>query len=88
MFSTCFCVDFADGPDEDAYGDELISVAETAAAQAETCCECCRNIVPGETCEIVVGIWGGVEDRVVTCVACRNVRQSLCRCAEPWDAVR
>lgn len=55
------------------YGDypEFYSSTEHRARKAHQCCECCRQIEPGERYLRVTGKWDGLLDSFPTCAHCQ-----------------
>ena len=52
------------------------------ARKAHRCCECGREIASGDLYEYISGIWDGQPASYKTCVACADVRDLACQCAE------
>ena len=71
--SVCACVD---GWDDCGCGD--VSWEKTRKARKTwKCCECRREIKPGELYEYVKGFWDGSFDQYRTCRECAEIRKSL-----------
>lgn len=48
------------------------------ARKAHRCCECHRDIAPGDRYEEITGVWDGRPDRFRTCVSCKFLRDTYC----------
>jgi len=83
---SCSCilsVDHDSGPD-------CFRETNPIARKSHRCCECDREIAPGEKYERVDGIWEGYPRSYKTCIDCASVRNSLF-CSyiytEMWEAL-
>ena len=47
------------------------------ARKRHRCCECYRDILPGEYYEYVSGIWDGTPDDYKTCLDCKSVKDAF-----------
>jgi len=48
------------------------------ARKPHDCCECNRAIEPGESYEVVRGLWDGQWGAYKTCLGCVRIREHLC----------
>lgn len=79
----CSCeVDYDDG-----YGPDLFSESDRVARKAHTCCECGREIAPGETYHIESGRWDDEFQSYKTCADCISLRDAYC-CGFIYTRVR
>jgi len=78
--------------DDDGERPEFAHTTRPRARKEYHCCECSRNIKPGEVYERVAGKWDGEVSTVRTCIVCTNVRVSLFKGAftygNMWEAIR
>lgn len=56
---------------------EVFQAQRPIARTRHRCCECCRQIQPGERYERVSGRWDGAWDRFATCCYCLAIRGLL-----------
>lgn len=72
MLISCDCsIDDYDGP-------TISSCKLVKARRQHTCCECGDPIQPGQTYELVKGLWDGRWDTFKTCIGCTRIREDLC----------
>ena len=57
---------------------EFYSSTWPKARKPHKCCECRREIAPGEKYERTVGKWDGQMDTYLTCSECVEIRQQFC----------
>ena len=69
MSLTCEC-------DWDA-GPEVFREKIVRAKKQHVCCECRKEISPGEDYEYVFGVWHGEAQSFHTCETCSDLRASL-----------
>jgi len=86
MGDSCICNDYDhDGPE---FANERI----VKAREAHKCCECRKEIEPGQRYEYVSGKWDGYFMTFKTCLACKHTRDSLMSCGwvygRLWEDVR
>lgn len=71
--SSCSCIYQAyDGPQA-----TLHHVTTPLAKKPHECCECGRQIAPGEQYERVVGVWEGEFRTYKTCPDCLSIRNEM-----------
>jgi len=75
------CIDGGDGD-----LPEFESTVEVRARKAHRCCECHDTIAIGQTYERMTGKWDGVVKTHKTCLACAEVRNTLC--CDGWTYTR
>lgn len=63
--------------DVESYPEFSITKVITAR-KAHKCCECHKEINPGEKYEMVVGKWEGEMSRFKTCIPCSSIRKDYC----------
>ncbi len=69
----CYC--------ECVYDDEpqtFFKESVHVARKKHQCCECHKDIFPGQKYESMVGIWDGKWYHDKTCLPCANIRDTLC----------
>ena len=72
-------------------GPDVCTESLRVARKVHKCCECHREIKPGETYEHVRGLWDGYWSTYKTCADCKSVRDALfCSWSYEtlWDDVR
>lgn len=67
------CISGGDG-DEPEFCSETI----VRARKAHSCCECRETIPHGAEYERTVGKWDGAVNTYKTCLACSEIRRTLC----------
>jgi len=69
MSLSCSC-DFDEPP-------KVFSQRIVKAKKPHKCCECRKEIKPGDTYEYTFGVWGGDAAAYKTCEPCADLRESL-----------
>lgn len=63
---------------DDAENPEFFTEKLVKARKSHKCCECNREIRPGEQHERSTGKWDGEIDTFRTCFICRTIRNDYC----------
>jgi hypothetical protein len=67
---------------------ELFYSADRKARKTYKCCECSREIKPGDTYECDTGLWEGRWETYRTCSDCALLRSKFCSCWTYGDLAR
>lgn len=76
MNDDCACI--YGGNDEGEYSPDFQSLKWVKARKPHKCCECRRQIQPGESYLRYTGKWDGEMNTYRTCAVCEDIRSSLC----------
>jgi len=66
----CYCD--TDGESPDIYQDKIVK-----ARKVHRCCECDKDINPGQIYQVVRGLWDGRWSGYKTCMFCATVRERI-----------
>lgn len=69
MSCSCVCVDYG-GPYAEFYTESMVK-----AKKKHKCCECGKEIEPGETYEKITGKWDSFIETYRTCKNCLNIKE-------------